>query len=146
MTHCRRVHRHTLPVDVTILQQINGNPQPSRGDALARRKISTMAVSADQSSAFLTTASLAATGLRFTQLGDAVSEPRHLTPRRVAVHDVFLRCTNDDGFGFRHRGERTRSIARADRFFDFPNNAAQARAPRLVDDSAAHTLTCGLLG
>ena len=32
MAKCQPVHRLTLLIDVTILQQINGNPQPSRDD------------------------------------------------------------------------------------------------------------------
>ncbi len=54
-----------------------------------------------------------------------MSEPRNFAPRRVAVHDVFLRRANDDRFGFSHGGERAGSIAGGDRLLDFADRAAQ---------------------
>jgi len=38
MAYCPPVHCLISLIDVTILQQIDGNPQPSRDDTVARRK------------------------------------------------------------------------------------------------------------
>ena len=82
----------------------------------------------------------------FAQSGNAVREPRHFTLRRIAVHDILLRRTNDDRLGFSHGGECAGAVAGADRFFNFAHGSPQARPPRLVDDCAAHGLARGLFG
>src|SRR5690349_19291875 len=87
-----------------------------------------------------------APALLLAQSGDTMCEPRDLTLRRVAVHDVLLRGANDHRLGFRHRRVSARAIAGADRLFNFAHRGPQARAPRLVDDSAAHGLARGLFG
>src|SRR3974390_570690 len=79
----------------------------------------------------------AAPAFLLAQSGDTMCEPRDLTLRRIAVHDVLLRGANDHRFGFRHGRLSARAIAGADRLFDFAHRGPQARAPRLVDYSAA---------
>ncbi len=44
--------------------------------------------------------------LFFVEFGDAVREPRNFSAGGIAVHDTFLRCTNERRLGFRHGGER----------------------------------------
>lgn len=73
-------------------------------------------------------------------------EPGDFPARRIAVHDTFLRCTDDHRLGFRHGGERTRAIAGGDRFLDLADGGAQARAAGTVDAGAAGTLPGGLSG
>jgi len=92
MAYCPPVHCLISLIDVTILQQIDGNPQPSRDNTVDGGKNLTDGNQRGSVQRVLDSREpLAATGLRFTQFGDAVSEPRNLTPCCVAVHDVFLR-------------------------------------------------------
>jgi hypothetical protein len=81
----------------------------------------------------------------FAECGNPVRQPRHLSPGRVAVHDIFLRRTNDDRLGFSHGGERDRSIAGSDCFLDLTDHTAQTSAARPIDRRAAFSLASGLL-
>ena len=83
--------------------------------------------------------------LLFAERGDPMGEARHLSAGGVAVHDVLLRCTNDNRLGFGHGRECARSIAGGDCFLDLAYSAAQTRAARPVDHCAALNLASGLL-
>lgn len=74
-----------------------------------------------------------------------MGEARHLTTGGVAMHNVLLRRTHDNRFGFRHGGERARSVAGGDRFLDLSYRAAQTRATRPIDHCTALSLASGLL-
>jgi hypothetical protein len=118
--------RELLQADVTILQQINGNPPQivrrawrtiAGGEARRRRS---------HKSASYPRVLRAAIDkrLRFTERGDAMRQSRNFTARRVVMHDIFLRRTNNDWLCLRHGGERAGAIAGSDRLFDFTHCAA----------------------
>ena len=81
-----------LRIDVTIPQQIDGNPQfDPRAHREASRRVPKK--------------------LFFCELRDAMGEPRDFAARRVAVHDALLRGADERRLGFRHGGEGAGAIA-----------------------------------
>jgi hypothetical protein len=128
----RNAPKRTLPASVTILQQIEDNPQFGLPVADSNFQFDAR----DSSKKFLL----------FLKLGDAVREPRHFALRRIAVHDIFLRCTNECGLGIGHGRERLGAVAGGDRFFDLANGRTDAGPARFIDDGAAHGLAGGLFG
>src|SRR5271169_2464120 len=77
----------------------------------------------------------------FRELGDPVRKPRDFPAGCVAVHDIFLRCTDDRRLGFGHGGDGARAVAGGDGLLDLTYRSAHARTPRLVDGGAADGLT-----
>ena len=139
-----------LQIDVTILQQINGNSLQSLKSVAAphtgRPQLQSIQTAIERDLCSIARLRKTRGGDLLAQSSNAVREPRHFPLRRVAVHDVLLRRTNDHRLGFSHSGERDGAIAGGDRLFNFAHRGPQARTPRLVDDSAAHRLAPGLFG
>ena len=80
------------------------------------------------------------------ELGDRVSQARHLPARIVLVNDVALRSLHQFRFRVLHRFERRFAITALDRFLDGADRATHLRAARLVDDGAAGNLAGRLFG
>lgn len=117
---------------MTVAQQIDGNPQ----FWIALCDASDSRVIGRGRSKFLF----------FVELGDAMRETRDFALRCVAMHDIFLRCTNERRLGIGHGSKRRVAITGSNRLFHLANSGTDLRTARFVDDGTAHGLACGLLG
>jgi hypothetical protein len=84
--------------------------------------------------------------LFFSELRNAMREPRNFAARCIAMHDALLRRADDRRFGFAHGGDCPGAITGGDGLFDFAHRRADVRAPRFIDDRTARDLAGGLSG
>jgi hypothetical protein len=80
------------------------------------------------------------------EFSDPMRKPRHFPARSVAVHDIFLRRTDDRRLGLGHCSGGARTIARGNRLLDLAHGGANARTARFVNGGSAHGLAGSLLG
>jgi len=119
-----RSRRGILRIVVTIMQQFDCNPQFGLRNYPRER---------------------AGQRLFFFKLGDLMREPRYFAPRRIAMHDAFLRRADQSRLGLGHRRGRTGAITGGDRLLDLADRGPHARAPGFIDDGSARGLAGGLL-
>lgn len=62
------------------------------------------------------------------------------------MHDALLRCADQSRLGLRQGCRCAAVIAGSNGLFDLANRGTHARAPRFVNDGAAHGLPRGFLG
>jgi hypothetical protein len=108
---------------VTIMQQIDCNPQFGLQEYSARRR----------------------GNLFLFQFRNLMREPRYFSARGIAMHDAFLRGANQSRFSFRHGCGCSAAIAGGNSLFDLTERGTHARTPGFIDDGSARGLAGGFL-